>query len=806
MGCVSMSNELEAVNGPLPETENAAGASSQNGAPARPMAVVPPAAHEAVAVPVPALAVPALGVPTLGASVHIPCGALATPAQPFNILKFVHTALRGRYALAVVLGLIVGAAGALGAWRLGKPQYQSEGLIRIKFNSARDDRTPFQIVMESQRGLITSRRVTELAVQGPVWRGQQLPEDWDDYFRRNLSVVIGRGSEFMRVIVTDTDRQRAMVAVNSVLDAYREIYKQQEREQEQERIGYMETRRRQLEKKVEDFEQELRAQPYSGNLRWFYDATAEQVTRLRDRLLDLEMAMVMGAGTPPAPVLARSVTTTQPAIEDTGPTSVATTQGAAPATQPGGADPGILTIEQIALFDGRMQQLLDVRDQAEADLRSLKKRYGDAHPMAEAAVEAVQRAERRVESYAKAHRARARAGGPGGTTGESLENLKASEARIKQLLTQRLGELGKTDQGMHVQSELRKVEEALSKLVVDIENAKNEDLLAGRISVLATGQVPLSPSKDSRVKLAAAGGVVGLCLPASLIVLLSLTSRRLRYSEDAHEGPAAGKNIPLLGILPELPEKHRECEEMLAAAHSVHQIRVTLEAQESNHGSRAYLMTSSTAGEGKTSLTMSLGLSFASAGLRTLVIDGDLVGRRLTSSFSAKDMEGLQEAIAVGSLKQFIRKTRGGLHLLMAGHASTTNSSALPAAAIRSLLKEARRYFHVVLIDSGPILGSLEAAVLAQEVDGVIFTISQGQERRLVEHALRRLETLKVRMAGLIFNRAKRQDFSQSPFGSSARSSYATTDRASSPKEELQQLTNFGPLVHAVAGGAGEGR
>src|SRR5688500_16001530 len=55
------------------------------------------------------------------------------PQQPANVdyLRLAQEAMRGRYVLAVVLGLITGGLfGAVG-WKMSRPVYQSEGLVRI---------------------------------------------------------------------------------------------------------------------------------------------------------------------------------------------------------------------------------------------------------------------------------------------------------------------------------------------------------------------------------------------------------------------------------------------------------------------------------------------------------------------------------------------------------------------------------------------------------------------------------------------------------------------------------------------------
>jgi Mrp family chromosome partitioning ATPase len=284
-----------------------------------------------------------------------------------------------------------------------------------------------------------------------------------------------------------------------------------------------------------------------------------------------------------------------------------------------------------------------------------------------------------------------------------------------------------------------------------------------------------------------------MCVPVGLVLLASLARRKYRYSDDAH-GDASSK-FPLLGILPELDESASNGEQMAAAAHSVHQIRVSLRSQAAHDSSSVYLVTSATAGEGKTSLAMSLGLSFAAARLRTLIVDCDMVGRRLTENLQAAELEGLYEALAAGSLKRVIRRTKEGVYVLPVGKVAARHGSSLPAAGLSTLFAEARKYFDVILVDSGPILGSVEAATIAREVDGVVFAISRGQDHGLVIKAVKRLESLGGRLAGCVFNRASRSDFDRLPYGSSWTSAPVKTGDV-----HQRRLERFGPLVQAVAG------
>jgi Mrp family chromosome partitioning ATPase len=124
--------------------------------------------------------------------------------------------------------------------------------------------------------------------------------------------------------------------------------------------------------------------------------------------------------------------------------------------------------------------------------------------------------------------------------------------------------------------------------------------------------------------------------------------------------------------------------------------------------------------------------------------------------------------------------------------------SMFSSIAIRRLLDEARKHFDTILIDSGPILGSVEATVTAREVDGVIVTIARGQEPSLVERALQHLDALGATVVGAVFNRARIHDFYRS-FRSSSSNGGGLREQC----ERMRDFTPFGPLVDSVVLSAG---
>jgi succinoglycan biosynthesis transport protein ExoP len=316
-----------------------------------------------------------------------------------------------------------------------------------------------------------------------------------------------------------------------------------------------------------------------------------------------------------------------------------------------------------------------------------------------------------------------------------------------------------------------------------------------RLEIISDGDVPLQAFRDRRKMFAAAGGMFGLALPTALLVLLSMVRPRHRYSDETEVDIAGGAG--LLGILPALPVRLDDPEVSAGAAQCVHQMRVMLQVAARGE-SRNYLLTSSCSGEGKTSLTMALALSFAASGSRTLVVDFDMVGRAMTRGLGASDELGLFESLNGGDPLRFVRRTRAGIWFLPAGRVNALYASKVSHLSIRRFLQSLRQDFDVVLVDSGPILGSVEAATVAPEVDGVIVTVTRGQESALVEKTSHYLRTIGARIEGFVFNRAKHKDFHRSTYGSSIRPMSSRDLLVRPVSEDADGLLRFGPLVESV--------
>jgi Mrp family chromosome partitioning ATPase/uncharacterized protein involved in exopolysaccharide biosynthesis len=398
-----------------------------------------------------------------------------------------------------------------------------------------------------------------------------------------------------------------------------------------------------------------------------------------------------------------------------------------------------------------------------------------------------------------------------GRTAQNIDALEAQIASLNELCDQSKQEMTALGQKRLEMDRLRTAKEPIEKELEEtdqgIDALQFESGIGGRLVVVTAGETPLAPSDDKKMSYTVRGATAGALFPGAVIILLGFISTRYKSWGEAEADVI--RDAPLLGVVPVISNGTGD-QTKQDAARCVHQTRTVLNDRFNlNTGSKIFLVTSCTAGEGKTSLAVSLGLSFASTGLRTLLIDCDLLAHSLTRGFSYSGVNGLKEALASGKLAPYCsRSAQSSLWVLPVGQSTSADAGALSPARIDAMLKQARHYFHVIIIDSGPILGSVEAMTMASRVDAVIFTIARHQQRLLIETAIRKLHSLGATLAGTVFNRAVVRDFHHSAYYSAYKGvdSLSKANEAAIQTAIANRLTTepggfggFGPLVAAVA-------
>jgi len=714
--------------------------------------------------------------------------------SPFVLFQRLHRLLRGRYAYAIGFGALCAVIGGTVGYLSTKPKYESVGLIHIRptlpvtLYPTEQNQMPqmFTSYVQTQATYLQDSRVIQQAMRSDEWRGLGRGSDPDDIerFKNSLSIVTtGQQPEWIRVKFADREPKAARIAVENVIAAYAELYGRNELLITPKRITDLKNSKRNTEAEIAALQDKIRGIGKdfgTTDLALSHRASFEQFENLDKQVGQLEVSLAQADAD--AKNLPDSPSTVAIDLES--------------------------TIAQIAAADNQMASLVSQRSMARNRLASLAARFTPKHRDVAAAQAALDAIQRELESYAQT--CIDRSGGasamlPGGVprSPDAIAQMKTHLERVTALrdkareqtflLNNKRMEIESISEDIKKKSIfLADVDRRLTQL--DIESEIAPTGISGRINIVSTGEEPYRPAFDSRKKLAAMGMVLGGGIPFAVVMLLGLVDRRYRYSDETAGG---GVRPPLLGILPYLPEKMQDSEQAGIAAHCVHQIRTLLQIGGSEHDRRVFAITSPTSGDGKTSLSLSLGLSFATSGARTCLIDFDMIGGGLTSAMQAKTELGLMDAVNQGHLNGHIKATGfPNLSLVPIGTDDAQDVSRLSPESVRRIIDEARERFDIVIIDTGPILGSIEASLVTAASDGVVLALGRGQARHQADRAIEHLSNVGASIMGLVFNRAQAGDFRRAVTSASVRS---VPNQNGGVPRAARMLPLMGPMASTLA-------
>lgn len=168
-------------------------------------------------------------------------------------------------------------------------------------------------------------------------------------------------------------------------------------------------------------------------------------------------------------------------------------------------------------------------------------------------------------------------------------------------------------------------------------------------------------------------------------------------------------------------------------------------------------------GEGKTMVAVNLAVSFAHMGEKTLIIDGDLRRGKIHRLFDLRSSPGLSN-ILIDKIpwQEACRQTdHENLYLISCGKHLEGATEMVGTPIFNKLMEELRQNFQRIIIDTPPVLGLSESAMLQQTVDGVVFVIWSGRTPiRYFRSAVDNLISNGANIYGFVLNRLDLSGFS----------------------------------------------
>jgi len=162
-------------------------------------------------------------------------------------------------------------------------------------------------------------------------------------------------------------------------------------------------------------------------------------------------------------------------------------------------------------------------------------------------------------------------------------------------------------------------------------------------------------------------------------------------------------------------------------------------------------------GEGKSTFACYFALSAASAGMRTLLIDGDTYNPSISTRLAAKRTKFVEVMRGTTSIRDSITKDPDrGLHILGAPDLSDVpvGMEDLIQSRLAAFLAESRHHYDLIIIDTPAILASAGNSTFLECADHALLVVEwERTDRKDVAEALQLLGRDAAKLAGAILNK-----------------------------------------------------
>lgn len=222
--------------------------------------------------------------------------------------------------------------------------------------------------------------------------------------------------------------------------------------------------------------------------------------------------------------------------------------------------------------------------------------------------------------------------------------------------------------------------------------------------------------------------ILGLLIPSGYLVAKELLNNKI-YNERELQ---AITNIPLIGSIAKdksgttivVGERNRS-----AIAEQFRLIRTNLEFFSQGMTKKTMLVTSSIPGEGKTFVSINLGITLALGGKRVIVMEFDLRKPKISEYLGISKEGGISGYLAgLCGLDKVVKSSdiHPNLYVANCGPIPPNPGELLISPKVQQLLDDLQEMFDVVIIDTAPVALVSDALVLAKYTSLNLFVVRQN--------------------------------------------------------------------------------
>ena len=284
-----------------------------------------------------------------------------------------------------------------------------------------------------------------------------------------------------------------------------------------------------------------------------------------------------------------------------------------------------------------------------------------------------------------------------------------------------------------------------------------------QFNMLDEMEVPTAPFNQMSVKRSLAfGGAGGAFAALCILGVMALFRRTARDPEEMKRVTS----LKCLAMLPHLQEKARKNQGQQRISvldertphgyrESMRSLRLRIGRLAGREGCKVILVTSTAAGEGKSTVAVNLARMLAADGKKVLLADGDLRKPSDADLLGIRGKYDLKDAAEKGKeTRAVIRRIKdSGLHFLGSTRKYEKPAAILTDEGLRVFFEEVRQRFSYVILDSPPCEMFQDAGLLAEFAELILYVIRYDTvPQNRIQEGLSSLSGRRASFAGYVFN------------------------------------------------------
>ena len=189
-------------------------------------------------------------------------------------------------------------------------------------------------------------------------------------------------------------------------------------------------------------------------------------------------------------------------------------------------------------------------------------------------------------------------------------------------------------------------------------------------------------------------------------------------------------------------------------AEAYRSLRSNIEYSSFDDEYRAIVVTSSVPGEGKSTTSGNLALSLAQSGNKVLLVDCDMRKPSIHKKFKISNMSGTAELLLrKESFEDVANCYNENLTIITAGKIPPNPSEMLSSRAMTAFIKEMKKEFKYIILDTPPLQAVTDAQVLSTKSDGVLLVVRAGSTKReMVLNSVDLIKKVHGKIIGTVLN------------------------------------------------------